>query len=442
MNRFVVWILGAFLLTANAATLTGSVTGSCHKEDSKKCVIQSITVTSDSQQVLLPDLKGKHTLQIKGGNIGSFSQQICDQMPDSVKKLQLGSLDIQEFYLKPNLEEVEAERNGIVIVNFDSAKSYATEILKLSGNKLNNLNGFEKLTQLQELHLSSNKLDTVNMATFAAMTRLERLYLDQNEITSIITTEPISLPNLDFLSIADNKISRLDVVHWKFDSLTSLDISGNDLVRIEGLTEHLVTLQSITFARNAWHCMWLKDILSHFNASYVHITDSDEGCEGISPANICCLVDPELGGTYDENFQQLEKLEKEQTSMQKRFEDKFRSIVSEFQPKLNSLESQLKDLIGKQATGTPVSDQDNLFQNDFGKLKNGLHGAKNDLTEQIKLFKDQVETNRRTERQLRFTILELKRSLERETKKIAELQAQFGLVKDHVVSKSGKRGSA
>ncbi|XP_055628282.1 protein flightless-1 homolog [Toxorhynchites rutilus septentrionalis] len=427
--------LTALLLTIEMEAVSRQIYH-CAKVKSKNCVIANISADS-SDSVTLSDLGDKTLLHIKEGQLLHFSKKLADQL-GNVVKLELGPLGMRELFLRPQLIAVEANGNQIAAISFDSQAEYSTEILKLNGNRLSTLAGFEVLIHLKELWLSSNDLDRIDMNVFENMESLERLTLDRNQIVTIEAASPIVLPHLSNLSLSDNRINKLDVSNWDFESLTELNLSGNDLIHIESFHERFVTLQYVSLARNSWYCSWLETILQKFSKTYVTVKDRDQGCEGSSRANLCCLAELD-SGTYDENFEKLEKLQKNHAALQKKLHAQIQTIEADQNKMLKNIDVRFSKLEKQKTSGgliTTVSTE-SVVASQAARKK--VLEIKNSWSSVIKKFENQREANRKVQQRLGLAIVELKRTLERDTKAIAELQAQFGQLKDHVRNVLEKR---
>ncbi|XP_039446801.1 uncharacterized protein LOC120426145 [Culex pipiens pallens] len=408
----------------------------CLRGESKKCVIPSIE--DPLKNVVLPDLKDKTALQIKSGNVSVITEAFCSQL-DSIVKLQLGALKVEKLFLSPRLEEVDVGGNHISTVLFKEGAEYSTEILDMKNNRLTSLAGFEVLVNLVELRLDSNLLETVDMSLFQSMTKLKRLNLGNNKIATVLTPTSTQLLELEYLKLAGNSINRLDVHNWDFESLTELDLSSNNLVHVESLKERLPSLHQISLANNGWHCVWLDDVLKYFETAYVTVEDSDKECEGLSPSNICCVAEFEAN-SYEESFTKLDALEKTQKKLQPDLEQKIREFETGQSRKISEVKGMLESLLTTQANYallTPGGDEQ-LNKGQFSAIKEKVAIIKATLEEEQKRFQKQKDDNAKIQRKLGFTIVELRNALERETKKVAELQAQFNLLKDHVRSKLEK----
>ncbi|XP_065082062.1 protein lap4-like [Ochlerotatus camptorhynchus] len=410
----------------------------CLREDSKKCVIVSFSLLDPPQEVILPTLKGKSTLQIKRGKLDAFSEKLANQL-GTVEKLQLGPLELKKIFLNPQLLELTAGGNQIHKVEFPTVDSrFKLQVLDLSSNQLNDLTGFEKLLNLRELHLEDNAIQSVDLHVFKSMKKLEKLFLDRNQITTVKATERFELPVLEYLSISGNQIEKLDVTNWQLDSLTQWDVSTNKLIKIDGkLEERFPSLQTISVAKNEWHCMWLEDTLQRFSESFIMVQDRDEDCEGISPANICCVPEHNIDPANDGRLNELKNLENTQEDFRATYESQLGKLKSDNDSKLKALESRLKKLkeLEKKKNEDPAAGDSNPMKSKFESLKQAFQNTESLLEQERQLWSKKQKENDVAQRKLWHTILELKRSREPYIKHIAELQAQFQGLRDLVRNK-------
>ncbi|XP_058464724.1 leucine-rich repeat transmembrane protein FLRT3-like [Malaya genurostris] len=424
--------------TSAIAGVSSAISYSCTRDESTKCVIPNII--GDSAEIQLPDLSNKTILQLKSGKIDQFNERFNNQL-GTVTKLHIGMLGIKTFVLHPALIEIRLEGNEITSFRLESdTDGYKVEILDLSKNQLTGLDGFEKMSSLKELNLKSNNLEMINMKTFETMTTLSKLDISGNRISTILATSSLPLPVLDSISLAGNKLEKLDVTNWEFESLTSLDVSSNDLVHISGLHDRFPSLTEIFLSHNAWYCTWLDETLANFTSSYVAVKDSDKDCEGLSPSNICCLAEHEANvTTYDESFKKLDQLEQKQSTLLQELDSKIRKFETEQSDRLSGVHQQLEDLLKKEQIVPSAALGNNTDQETLTTVKMRLNEIESNVENEIRKLDKQNLLNSGNQRKLGIAIIELKRSLERESKKMIELQSQFTLLKDYVISKLKKQ---
>ncbi|KAK4864286.1 hypothetical protein LT330_010079 [Penicillium expansum] len=151
------------------------------------------------------------------------------------------------------------------------------ETLDLHGNILKSLPmGLRRLQNLRTLNLSNNSLDMANIETIAEIKSLTDLKLANNQLQGELTAAIGRLPNLEFLDLRGNALTKLPDELVDLSSLRTLDVSENKFTslpfeilcklplktlnaqknRLEGTlipasVTKLETLQSLNIANNA-----------------------------------------------------------------------------------------------------------------------------------------------------------------------------------------------
>ncbi|XP_065082063.1 uncharacterized protein LOC135704511 [Ochlerotatus camptorhynchus] len=426
------------LLTANLVQMATTTSLKCLKETLNICAIPSMVQTNSSEEVYLPDLSKKSVLQIVTGNLSIFSEKLSIQL-GTVKKLQLGPLQLKEIFVKPELLELTAGRNQIEVVKFETNNAdYKLQLLDLRENRMNNLDSFEKLVDLRELHLEGNALEIIDLRVFNGMNNLEKLFLERNQLTTLLARETIELPALRYLSLSENKLTYLEVANWQLKSLTECDVSANNLVHINGLEGQFPSLDTIYLTKNWWDCVWLKETLSLFNENSVTIKDHDGNCDSKQIVdNICCVPLIDTNITNHDELSKLSSLKEEQTTLHEALKDRFECLKREQEYKLTTLEKDLKHLERKAEKLIPTADSLTKFE--FDELKKRTQTLKSSIEKLHAIWIKQKKQNDLTKQSLQNTIADQRRSLDNEMKKTAEIQAQFGLLRDYVGSKLMKR---
>lgn len=119
------------------------------------------------------------------------------------------------------------------------------EFVYLRDNKLSTLNGIEILRRVKVLDLSFNEFKGSGFEPLATCKALQQLYLAGNQITSL--SDLPQLPNLEFLSVAQNKIESLDMAPQP--RLQVLAASKNNITTLKDFP-HLPALEHLRLEEN------------------------------------------------------------------------------------------------------------------------------------------------------------------------------------------------
>ena len=136
----------------------------------------------------------------------------------------------------PKLVKLDLANSGMTSIEninryvselINAKKKIALTQLNISNNKVENINGLERITTLTQLHMAGTK--TNDLTPIQGLTNLTTLNISGNDIIEI--SKLSGLNNLRYLDLSSNKIQDLSAISDK--SLTELNISGN---RIKDLT--------------------------------------------------------------------------------------------------------------------------------------------------------------------------------------------------------------
>ena len=119
------------------------------------------------------------------------------------------------------------------------------EFVYLRDNKLATLNGIEILRRVKVLDLSFNEFKGAGFEPLATCKALQQLYLAGNQITSLSGLP--QLPNLEFLSVAQNKIKSLNMASQP--RLQVLAASKNKICTLKDFP-HLPALEHLRLEEN------------------------------------------------------------------------------------------------------------------------------------------------------------------------------------------------
>lgn len=126
------------------------------------------------------------------------------------------------------------------------------EVLNLSSNKITSVheNGLKGLTNLRVLKLSRNHLQKFRLRTFENTPQLEELILNNNQIETI-EDGTLQLPHLKRLDLSHNKLKELsNNMFQNCRNLEHLDIRSNHITLIKRSLYHLNRLQYLNLDNN------------------------------------------------------------------------------------------------------------------------------------------------------------------------------------------------
>ena len=145
-----------------------------------------------------------------------------------LQKRSLTSLNLLDLFCD-RLEQLDASDNAVAQL---AGAPPSLRSLNISSNRLTNLTSWAHLPNLQYLDVSNNGLD--NLSAFESLVHLRELKADANNISALhgIT----KLDGLIKLSLRNNRIQAIDFADMDLARITHLDLSDNELNRVDGLS--------------------------------------------------------------------------------------------------------------------------------------------------------------------------------------------------------------
>ncbi|XP_058065365.1 uncharacterized protein LOC131215012 isoform X2 [Anopheles bellator] len=268
----------------------------------RACVLKDVQLLTDESVRNASFDADQPVLSMEGGQIPHFSLELARKLP-TVQDLTLSAMAIRNVTIWSGLRHVTVNGSGLEAVDFEpGGVDHQLSSLVLTHNRLQAVPRFDgKFQRLRVLSLDGNLLQRVLLSDFANLTELHSLSLAANQLLSVELGDVPGgngalLLKLRHLSLAGNRLVTLKFTGWHLDSLTTLDLSGNNLYLLEGELQDLgAALKRISYAGNEWSCDWLSKAQLYFEEQQrVTVSDRDEParCERLSMRNlqsVCCF---------------------------------------------------------------------------------------------------------------------------------------------------------
>ncbi|KAI1725568.1 leucine rich repeat domain-containing protein [Ditylenchus destructor] len=140
----------------------------------------------------------------------------------------------QSFAMFPNIEEIQADNNGIFTVDWEAFRLLRLKRLYLSHNYLATISEhmLRFTPNLELLDLSHNQITVAQSSSFFAAQHLRTLDLSHNRIQKFFYDSFTPLFQLEFLDFSYNNLSEVPIDMKQFIALRALNLSGNPLERV------------------------------------------------------------------------------------------------------------------------------------------------------------------------------------------------------------------
>lgn len=187
-------------------------------------------------------------------------------------------LNIKNVKFSDNLQGFTAKNVKFDDIDFTHAQSLET--LKLSNNSLKPeiLSEIMKLENLTTLDISYNEIGPLNISTFSKLKKLTSLGLKSTKVSNIQFGTFSHQNGVRMFDISDNNLGSFDMqMIYSMTSLTTLDLSGNELTELTNLDaahNTFALLEKIDLTNNKWTCNYLLRLVKIMRAYRVVLTHS------------------------------------------------------------------------------------------------------------------------------------------------------------------------
>nr|AAV90731.1 leucine rich protein [Aedes albopictus] len=257
--------------------------------------LESLLVTGcQTRQVVIANTDeyryGIHTLVLVENKISEIPHRIDKLI--QLKSLHMANnllekVNFTEFNGLKELNFVDLSFNRIRVVSIEMVDLPKLLKLDLSQNFLKSIpRNFGQLRALDDLNLSHNKLEYVEISHFNGLTKLKVLDLQFNNLL-IGSLAPAILPALEVLRLESCYLQQLDLFGIEMPKLKKLYLNDNKLEYVEWFNKDVYQGAGLNLYgdRNPWNCNWLPEM--HPRVKFVRQQDRII-CRRFEK-NVCCV---------------------------------------------------------------------------------------------------------------------------------------------------------
>uniref|UniRef100_A0A9I3A6L2 Leucine rich immune protein (Short) n=1 Tax=Anopheles christyi TaxID=43041 RepID=A0A9I3A6L2_9DIPT len=246
------------------------------------CVVEN--VTEPYEQVIFPE--DERLVWIRNSSIPVFNRSLFAPLAP-VENLMIHRLKIEQLDLDgcDKLDILFASYNAIDRIS--AVEGLPLRQLHLYQNRLTDVSALQALTDIEQLYLHENLLESLRLDTFQPIQQLKILTLQRNRLRTITAgtgNKPLVMPRLEQLFLQFNQLPHLDTGLWRMERLRVLDLSHNQLAYLLTFLEELPALRTLGLHHNPWHCGWLFGMLERLGAREL---DTDDGLIGMDDEASC-----------------------------------------------------------------------------------------------------------------------------------------------------------
>ncbi|XP_055533212.1 uncharacterized protein LOC129723191 [Wyeomyia smithii] len=266
MQRYIV-LFAAVFLDFVVPILTINYT--CTVNPEGFCIFQGVRINSADEasdvQLIAPDYE---LTRIK------FRESVMFVLPDNIystfpklQELRVWWQNLHSIYIPPNLLHLDAERNRINTISFDTNSVPMLRKLELAHNRLKAIENISFFENLEILDLSHNDLRSIDLCLFQRMKNIRILDLSANNMAIVKNSMQAKLESLTNLYLNDNRLSYLDInVLKQFPNLETLHLFNNGLMymEFENMRTMFPRINIVHIYGNDWNCENLAEMIIFF----------------------------------------------------------------------------------------------------------------------------------------------------------------------------------
>lgn len=261
-NLFIFWTI-VLVVEGHAVNYTCTVNADGH------CVFQGVRITSveEANGVNLRAPSYDITkIKFRESEMFMLPSRIYETFPQ-MSELRVWWQSLHSIHIPSNLIHLDAERNRISRISYDTSTVPMLQKLELGHNRLKAIENISYFENLQFLDLSHNDIRSIDLVLFERLKHLTILDLAANNMAIVKNSMEHKLESLEKLHLNDNRLSYLDInVLRQFPNLKKLDLFNNQLMymEFENMRSMFPRLTIANIYGNDWNCENLAEMIIYF----------------------------------------------------------------------------------------------------------------------------------------------------------------------------------
>ncbi|XP_055601653.1 leucine-rich repeats and immunoglobulin-like domains protein 3 [Uranotaenia lowii] len=412
-TKFVV--IGSVL--ANIVVLSCAVNHTCTMSPEGFCVYQGIRINSVEEANgvdLLAPTYDLTRIKFRESSMVALPVGIYSTFP-MLQELRVWWQGLHDIYIPSTLLHLDAERNRISTISFDTNTVPLLKKLELGHNRMKAVENVSFFENLEILDLSHNDLRTIDLSLFQRMKHLRTLDLSVNNMGIVKNSMQHKLESLTVLYLNDNRLSYLDLnVLRQFPNLETLHIFNNGLMymEFENLRSMFPRINMLHIYGNDWNCENLAEMILYFkkiNIQEYKLFNSLK-CKERVIDGICCTEGKALSILKKSNLyfssyvnelnlnsqHIMQEMKQSKREIQKliEYENKTQASLQAFSADMNAIRSRIENITTLAAENSTNNTKQKKHEK-IDKLVQEIYKIKQDhqsLTQENQSFKMQIES--------------------------------------------------
>ncbi|KAL1399909.1 hypothetical protein pipiens_007858 [Culex pipiens pipiens] len=266
MNRnfFIYWTFVLCLVVEGYA-----VNYTCTVNPDGFCIFQGVRITS-VEEANDVDLRAPSydltRIKFRESEMFVLPSRIYSTFPQ-ILELRVWWQSLHSIHIPSNLLHLDAERNRINTISYDTSTVPMLKKLELGHNRLKSIENISYFENLEFLDLSHNDIRSIDLVLFQRLKHLRVLDLAANNMAIVKNSMEHKLESLAVLHLNDNRLSYLDInVLRQFPNIEKLDLFNNQLMymEFENMRSMFPKLSIANIYGNDWNCENLAEMIIYF----------------------------------------------------------------------------------------------------------------------------------------------------------------------------------
>ena len=188
----------------------------------------------------------KNQIKRFNSNGNLFNLIILDLSHNQLESLKDEYYNNSEIVTLKSILNLDLSFNRITHIDTHLKNLTSLEVLSISNNQIEDVDGLDRLKKLRILKLNKNRLKDVSK--IKNLIKMEYLYLNENQIDDLCSWIG-DLKYLKTLHASNNEINNFDCLHDTLSNLDLLDLSFNQLKNVSSL-RYLINLKNLNLNNN------------------------------------------------------------------------------------------------------------------------------------------------------------------------------------------------
>uniref|UniRef100_A0A8D8DJH3 Matrix-remodeling-associated protein 5 n=2 Tax=Culex pipiens TaxID=7175 RepID=A0A8D8DJH3_CULPI len=246
--------------------------------DDDTCEIQSFVINTEKDIEQLSQFAEYSSINFKWPTMSTMSSILFAKLA-ALNDLKIDRGKVLTVEIVPQLEHLQLDSCQTIDLIVNPAQEYKLKSLIVWKTPLAELpKNITYLKQLNQLDLSDNQIEFINLDKLSGLLKLRSLHLNSNKIKRLIHSSQatINLPSLELIYLHENQLTNLSFENWNATSVRHLHLHRNRIPMAVSVLSAFPVLRDVRIHDNPLFCVWKNFLVEELLARNVKIYKEDE----------------------------------------------------------------------------------------------------------------------------------------------------------------------